>query len=116
MNYTDHPPHRCEFDWCEQTSRHPEDGHSAEIGYTPATLSTLSTVDSSGASFPAVGVGVRFLREEPGVYVHISCDQPSIDVDVDLRPEEARRVVDAIGIALSLAQSAPNATEPPLST
>lgn len=96
--------HSCEYSWCQTTSRHSDDGHSCEIGYVAASLSTSGTVDSSGASLPAVGVGVRFLRDEPGVYLHLTNADPDIDVDVDLRPDEAQRVIDKLTRAVELAR------------
>lgn len=101
------PKHSCEYLWCETTSRHPDDGHSCEIGYVPASLSASATVDYNGATCPTVGVGVRCERERPSIYMHLAhmVDNHDLDVDVQLTVDEIQRLIDNLTKAAEIARS-----------
>ncbi|UCZ89861.1 hypothetical protein [Gordonia sp. WA4-43] len=70
----------------------------------------MSEIGYAGALFPAVGVGVRFQHGEPGVYMHLAAHAWSIDVDVNLRLDEARKLAETLESALALLTDSTHST------
>lgn len=93
--------------WCVNgTDAHPCGGdHAGEMQYEPATAGEPELIDcTSGALYTTVGAGARHCemdgQVDPAVVIHIS--GWSKDVDVDLRPHEARKVAENILSTLAL--------------
>jgi len=102
--------HGCRFTWCvNEMSSHKSQRleHFADVERVPATGSSLAGISrGQDTQFTEIGVSARFnedIEAAPTVSVNISGGHPHVDVEADLRPDEAILLYNALGAAIQQA-------------
>ena len=96
--------HGCRFTWCTNelgTQRIHQLEHYAAINRIPATGSCL--VGRDDIELPMVGISTHFdedLEPSANISLTISGGRPHAEVEVDLRPDEAVLLYNALGTAI----------------
>jgi len=96
--------HGCRFTWCtNEMGSHKNHllEHFAYLDQIPATGNCLTGRATN--HLPEIIVGTRFnedIEPSPTVSLNISGGRPDAEVEVDLRPDEAVLLYNALGVAI----------------